>query len=1029
MAEVIDNAVQAPPEAIRKLIEESNISESDFSRIQARIESIVTEEVETPPLEKQYRVPRRSGRVFPILLNIIAAAFIVGAVYALSWYFSGREAEVVQESSAYSGGAEAQLIEEILRESEAALAEKDAEIGEIQSRMAQLDNERRALEENLQAEVDAREAELRSQLEAELNAERARLQNAGQSESEIAEQLRSLQATREAEYAADLETYRQETQAELAARQAELDSLQGQLQDTLATSQAERQRLVQEAADREARVREELGAEIEALAEAEQAAQAQLQALRDRQEADALLTDQILGSFTIVVQDIQDGMTNDALNGLSSLERLLRDAAGGTTTQEQRRRTELSLVGTLRSLVQEVDVLRQNLAVRDLTTTTTQQAAVEQQRAADLIETASEVIALAETARANGRYAEARTLYQQALATIPSLETVYPGILELESARRQAVIETAIGEATTLLGTGGAESAVATYLQALRDLAADENDPLLTMADGIGTAVDRAEDDLLELQAGLEQEYRGTITSRDNQIADLNRQIVAARNQVTNSQTTIAQLQREAEDLNDEIDQLTATLEQRNADLAAARQASSTGDDAIAGLQTSLAAEQARTSSLQTSLAAEQTRVATLQSSLSEAEAELDELEATNLQLQTERTTLTAARETLTAQVATLEDQLDAALARAETAEATAEQSEREAEQQTDEATVSAQAHAAAQAQIDSLTRQITDLESRASGLNDQIAGLNTQVEDLNTQIAEAQTERDDALAEVTSLQASSTQLQAELDAANATATSLQEQLASLRQARAQGDTDVAVLEQEIASLESDVADLRESQRAVDTLVDRYETQLARAQQNLVRGNFELARTTLLSPFASGTGATYFPALESTLQDIVRGLIGEARSETSGEARTDALDDVVTLARAIQQNTDEPRESATVRSLLTRNDDLEDVANAMFEIVELSSRATSAPEVQYQLLGSVSRVEANRLVVERLVDLDVNVGDTVEMRRSPELGQEVPIAQGTVLQVTDRRVVVSIVELYRIDLPPSTQDLVYVETE
>jgi chromosome segregation ATPase len=995
MADLLEQPDQESSLNVAELAEKYGISESEFAKIQSKIESIVAEEAPPKPLPDEFRKPRRSGRSFPIVLNIVAIGLTAVGIYLLSRYFSGQEAEIVLESGT-TAGAEAQLIEEILRENEERLAAKDQEINQIQSQLSRLDSERAALEANLQAEVEEREAELRAQLANELEAERQRLQDAGQTEAEIAEQLRTLEAEKEAEYARDLEAYRAEAQAELAERQAELESLQDQLQDTLDASQLERQRLVQEAQDREQRVREELGSQIEALEEAEQEAQAQIALLRGQREQEALMTDQVLGSFTEIVQDIQDGNTDRAISGLRSLENLLLDAAGGSDTAERRRRTELALVTTLRGLVQEVDVLRQNLAVRDLTTTDTQQSTLEQQRAAELIQTAADVVELAEAARVAGRYNEARTLYQQALSTIPSLEQVYPGILQLESARRQATIASAVGEATILLGTGGrAESAVATYLTALRELAADENDPLLDMADGIDTAVDQTADELIALQRETESDYRSTIAARDSQIASLNQDLVAARNTITNSQTALAELEREAEDLQEQIDELTATLEERNAALASARQDSADTGDALNQLQTSLATEQARSAGLQTSLTEARAEIDDLENDLSAAEADKRELEA-------ERDTLVAAQAELEAEVTRLENLLET---RAEEA-ATQQES---------------------QAQISATTQEQTDgLNAQIATLNTQVTTLQSQISTLNQQIAAAEAERDTARASAREAEETAETLQTELDASAATITSLQEQMAALRATRTEEGADITALEAEVVQLERDLEDLQEEQDALSGLREQYATQLSRAQRYVIRGDYDLARTALLNPFVSGAGAEYFPAIESTIAEILNGLIEDAEETTLGTAREDALSDVVTLAQAIQQNTDDPRGSATVQSLLTRDADLEPVADEMFEIVELSWRAISAQESETSLLGSVSRVARSQIVVERLVDLDVEVGDTVEIRRSLELGQEIPIASGTILEVTDRRVVTSIDEIYQLDKAPEAQDLVYV---
>ena len=145
--------------------------------------------------------------------------------------------------------------------------------------------------------------------------------------------------------------------------------------------------------------------------------------------------------------------------------------------------------------------------------------------------------------------------------------------------------------------------------------------------------------------------------------------------------------------------------------------------------------------------------------------------------------------------------------------------------------------------------------------------------------------------------------------------------------------------------------------------------------------------------------------------------------------QTSPFEDVAGLTEQVKKNIDDPQGSAAVESYLRREPDIEPIADEIFEIIELASRDISAVGAQYKLLGSVSRITGNLVVVERLVALEASVGDVVEIRRTPQLGQEVPVALGTILEVTERRVVVSVDQIYQLDIPPNISDVVYLEQE
>jgi chromosome segregation ATPase len=990
---------------ISAAIDETAVPEDERADILSEIDRLVAESEPSGQIPDEFLRPRRSGVVFPVVINLVAAAAVVGGLYFITQYFRIREDSIALESRSYFS-AEAQLIEEILRESEERLARKDQEITQIQSQLAALDREKQNLEANLDSQVAEREAELREQLAEELEAERSRLTAAGESEESIAARLAEIEAQREEEFADLLESFRAEAQEELDRLAAELDAREAQLEQTLAASQEERARIAREAADREQQLREELGAEIEALEAAEQDARDRLLQLQALREEEALLTDRILGSFAVVVEDIEAGLSEEALSGLESLELLLADQRPVDSEGQRRRQTELALASTLRGLVREIDVLRENIAIRDLTSTDEEEATLERERAAELISAAGDVVRLAEEAREDGLFNEARSLYRQALNTIPSLGLVYPGILDLESSRRELVMTTTVSEAMDLLAAGSTEAAIATYLQALRDIAEGEEDPLLDVVSGIQTATSTSQRELLLAQQSVSDGLQVELAQQADTITSLNRQLLTARNQVSTRDATISELQTRVTTLNEQLASRQRSLSDRTAELERAEQRVTALEDDLSSLRVELQSAGTRASGLETSLAAARRRVAELETSERELTAELASLAGEISQLESQRDTAVARAESLENRVSSLQAELQQRPLATEAA----------VDDPSDEPS------AATQAELDSLNATVAELNGTIDQLNltitrssESVARLEAEVSAVQTALREAENERDTA--------------QTELEAARETVAGLREQIADLRSQRDTVTGETSGLETEVASLTEELSVLESYRNRIEGLTSDYE----RAQSAAVRlagaGEYDTARERLLVPLRTDVANEVLPGIATNVDQIYSGLITQAENLLASDVRTATLKAVTGLTDQVKRNIDDAQGSVAVQSYLTREPDVRDIANDLFEIIELASRDLSAPEIDYRLLGSISRVTGNLVVVERLVALESSVGDVVEIRRNRELGQQVPVGLGTILEVSERRVLVSVDEIYLIDVEPALADVVYVAQE
>ena len=213
--------------------------------------------------------PKKSGFMLPLAVNVIGLLVLAGGIFGLRALFSGQAEKEATESVMVSS-AEGRLLQEIKREAEGQIQEKDKEIADIQAQMAALDREKEQLLSSVETRIKAKEAELRDQLNIELERERQRLQAEGLSETAIQERLKEFEKKKQAEFNAALNDFTRKAEEERIALQANLDKARSEFNKSLSDATAERQRIQDEARAREQALREELNQKDKVL-EAERA--------------------------------------------------------------------------------------------------------------------------------------------------------------------------------------------------------------------------------------------------------------------------------------------------------------------------------------------------------------------------------------------------------------------------------------------------------------------------------------------------------------------------------------------------------------------------------------------------------------------------------------------------------------------------------------------------------------------------------------------------------------------------------------
>jgi len=212
--------------------ENSGISAEEQQEIMAQIDGIAEKNrrqlSENAPVKKEKIAAKKKGFVFPLAVNIAAAAVLcLGGFLLVS--FNSKVDEQVRTGNVVYNVTERALIDEIRRETEEQIAAKEMEIAAISARMEEIDNELLLLYSS-NINLSSEQIEARERLLAMQSSFRSELSVLNNERSQILETSRA----REAKLRAQLEERTQELTAaqrvsgELEAAAGELEKLSGE---------------------------------------------------------------------------------------------------------------------------------------------------------------------------------------------------------------------------------------------------------------------------------------------------------------------------------------------------------------------------------------------------------------------------------------------------------------------------------------------------------------------------------------------------------------------------------------------------------------------------------------------------------------------------------------------------------------------------------------------------------------------------------------------------------------------------------
>ena len=436
---------------------DSGITREEQKEIRQEIEKVASSSRMKVSPEMFVVKAAKQGILFPVLVNVAAIVALAAGLAVLYFLFQRGESQAArQDTTAIT--AEGKLLEEVKKESEARLQEKNNQIDQIQGKLSEIDKQRQDLQANMDAKVQARETQLRAALNAELDAERAKLQKQGLSDQDIQKRLSDLEAQKNSAFNAQLAAFRTQADADRKKSEAALQDLKSQFNADLAKANADRQQVVSASHQREADLQAQLAQKTNELQNAQAQTQAQLTALTSQKQQEDLVSQQLVGLYSVAQADIAAKNYSKALASLQAISSYVNSSDVATLPGIARRRpVDQFIVESLTSLVQgEMDKGKVDTA-----------SLVD---AANRITGIRTLVSSADGLLRAGRVSDAEQAYGQALAAIPEIAKSYAyftGKARDSEAARQDALRSGLTRAESAFAAGRYPEMLAAYRDAL----------------------------------------------------------------------------------------------------------------------------------------------------------------------------------------------------------------------------------------------------------------------------------------------------------------------------------------------------------------------------------------------------------------------------------------------------------------------------------------------------------------------------------------------------------------------------------
>ena len=561
------------------------ITDEDRKEINADIDKAL-KDTEIAVTDETFTIKgAKRGILFVAITWIMAVVAVAGTWYFAAERFAQRQVNLSSEAQAYLS-AEGRLIEELKRESETRLAEKDREISKIQTELSRLDQEGRELREGIESRIQAREEELRNQIESELALERSRLAALGQNREQIDAGVRELEAEKTRELNELVASFRSQAEEEIRSKEEELAKSRALTQEILQKTSREREDLMAESSRREAELVSRFEDEKAELEEQTGEILSQLSELSAVREREALIDEQIIGSYGTVDRYFRTGDYASARSELEGLRSFFQSPSiNALPTIARRRDTELFIIDRLLELTARETAKAESTPASII-------------EAAEFVVSARNLAEQGEEAYASGDTAGARNLYRQALEEIPTLYDAYRQLTIIEGAEIDARTAELITTGTRSFEAGNILDAVNSYTEAVLAGSVGDADLVEAAVKGIGESYRILGESGYSEKDAVIADLRSRLDAALSKVAGLEREADRRDADVVARNSTVTALRKDVADRDARIKALTAEVSASGSRVSTLERDVSRRDETIRGLESRVTALENRNAGL-----------------------------------------------------------------------------------------------------------------------------------------------------------------------------------------------------------------------------------------------------------------------------------------------------------------------------------------------------------------------------------------------------------------------------------------------
>lgn len=295
---------------------------------------------------------RKKGWVFPLWVNLGSLLLLVLSFFILRNLF-GAPTELDKSDPQALLLTEARLLEEVRKESELLVNQKNQELEEVRLQLKEIEDQKQEIQSRYELDLETLRSRLFTELELALEQEKERLRAQGFAEEEIERRLEVFRKQKEEEVENIIESERKALEEEKIRKEAELNQLYSKFSEELQSLEREKTELEESYNQQLNRLRQEME-ERQNVTELELTqAQKDLADLAENQERLNRLKTQISGFYASVQNSLESHNYQEAINTLNLFKSFILEGSYQSVPEMAENEVQdLFLIDSLRAYTQ-----------------------------------------------------------------------------------------------------------------------------------------------------------------------------------------------------------------------------------------------------------------------------------------------------------------------------------------------------------------------------------------------------------------------------------------------------------------------------------------------------------------------------------------------------------------------------------------------------------------------------------------------------------------------------------------------------